>query len=60
MNGDILTDLDMRALLAFHTARRLRADDRDARVPLQHPYGVIRTEGDRIVEIVEKPTRRTP
>ena len=32
MNGDILTDLDMRAFVEFHRARRLRGDRRDAGV----------------------------
>jgi NDP-sugar pyrophosphorylase family protein len=56
MNGDILTDLDMRALAAFHTAGAFELTIATREFSLQHPYGVIRTDGDQIVEIVEKPT----
>jgi NDP-sugar pyrophosphorylase family protein len=56
MNGDILTDIDMRALVEAH-----RASKRDLTVAtrehqLKHPYGVIQLDGDRITGIVEKPT----
>lgn len=55
MNGDILTDLDMHALLDFHREGGFELTIATRTFRLQHPYGVIRTEGDRIVEIVEKP-----
>lgn len=55
MNGDILTDLDMRALLAHHerAGNDITVATRDH--VLQHPYGVIEVDGDRITGIVEKP-----
>ena len=55
MNGDILTDLDMHALLEFHREGGYELTIATRTFRLQHPYGVIRTDGDRIVEIVEKP-----
>ena len=56
MNGDILTDLDMHALLDFHTSGRFDLTIATRQFRLRHPYGVIRTDGDQITEIIEKPT----
>lgn len=56
MNGDILTDLDLRALAAFHAAGDFDLTVATRQFELQHPYGVIRTDGERITGIVEKPT----
>ena len=55
MNGDLLTDINMQALAAAHRAASndLTVVTREFR--LQHPYGVIQLEGDRITGIVEKP-----
>jgi NDP-sugar pyrophosphorylase family protein len=55
MNGDILTDLDMRALVESHRAAKsdLTVATRD--FALQHPYGVLRVEDGRIAGITEKP-----
>jgi NDP-sugar pyrophosphorylase family protein len=55
MNGDILTDLDISALVAAH-----RASSNDVTVVtrehrLQHPYGVIQVSEGRITAIIEKP-----
>ncbi len=55
MNGDILTRLDFRALLAFH-----RDQEADMTVAVRQfevclPYGVIETEGHAIVGVTEKP-----
>jgi NDP-sugar pyrophosphorylase family protein len=55
MNGDILTDIDLRALVEAH-----RASGRDLTVAtrehqLRHPYGVIQLDGNRITGITEKP-----
>ena len=56
MNGDILTDLDLRALADAHRAagNALTLATREFR--LQHPYGVIQLEGDRVSGVVEKPS----
>ncbi len=55
MNGDILTDIDMRALVDAHrhAGRALTVATREFQ--LKHPYGVIEVDGDRITGIVEKP-----
>ena len=55
MNGDLLTDLDMLALIAFHErgGHDITVVTRDYQ--LRHPYGVIQLDGDRITSIVEKP-----
>jgi NDP-sugar pyrophosphorylase family protein len=56
LNGDILTDLDMRAFIDAHR----RAGDEMTVVTrefeLHHPYGVIQVEDGRIVGIMEKPS----
>lgn len=55
MNGDILTDLDMRELLAFHTNGGYEMTVATREHQLQHPYGVIQVDGVRITGITEKP-----
>jgi len=56
MNGDILTDLDMRALIATHdaTGHEMTVVTRDH--VLQHPYGVIQVHDGNVTGIVEKPS----
>ena len=56
MNGDILTDLDMRELLAFHRTGGYAMTVATREYQLQHPYGVIDVDGARITGIREKPT----
>jgi NDP-sugar pyrophosphorylase family protein len=55
MNGDLLTDLDVPALIDFHErgGQEITVVTRD--YELRHPYGVIDLDGDRITRIVEKP-----
>jgi len=58
VNGDVLTDLDASALLAFH--RRRRAGATIALVPVEDPsrFGAVRTLADgRVEAFVEKPPR---
>ena len=57
MNGDILTNLDYRALLAHHHAQKglltIGLHQKDVKIDL----GVIRTDPDgRVAEYIEKPT----
>ncbi|MEX2226649.1 MAG: sugar phosphate nucleotidyltransferase [Dehalococcoidia bacterium] len=56
MNGDILTDLDVHALMDAH--RRGGHDMTIATVEfeLQHPYGVLRVTDGEVTGIMEKPT----
>ena len=55
MNGDLLTDLDMRVLIDAdeRAGNDLTMVTRDFQ--LRHPYGVVQLEDDRITGIVEKP-----
>jgi len=55
MNGDILTDLDMTAFMEFHRRGGYEITVATREFQLQHPYGVIEVEGERITGIVEKP-----
>lgn len=55
MNGDILTQLDFRAMLAYHREHRA-----DLTVAVRHydftvPYGVIHCEGSNVTGVSEKP-----
>lgn len=58
MNGDILTDLDVRAFAAFHRTQRAAMTVATRDFQFQHPYGVIQTDGERITGVVEKPAVR--
>lgn len=56
LNGDLLTQFDIGNLLGFH-----RDGGYEATVGVHDyvhmiPYGVVEIEGDRIVEVLEKPT----
>ncbi|HEX2064393.1 MAG TPA: NDP-sugar synthase [Acidimicrobiales bacterium] len=56
VNGDVLTDLDIGALVAFH--RRRRAEATISLTPVQDPssFGVVVTDGDgKVDSFVEKP-----
>jgi NDP-sugar pyrophosphorylase family protein len=55
MNGDILTDLDMRALIDAHGRNGDALTVVTREFQLQHPYGVIQLEGRLLRGIVEKP-----
>jgi mannose-1-phosphate guanylyltransferase len=57
VNGDVLTDLDVAALVAFHRSRR-GAEATIALVGVDDPsrFGVVVTDGDgRVTAFVEKP-----
>jgi len=60
LNGDVLTDLDVSALIAFH-----RSTGGEATIhltPVEDPsaYGVVPTEPDgRVVAFIEKPVRES-
>lgn len=58
VNGDVLTDMDLAALLAFHRARGAEASI--SLHPVEDPsaFGVVPTDEDgRVVAFVEKPPR---
>jgi NDP-sugar pyrophosphorylase family protein len=55
MNGDIVTNVDFRAMLAFHEENAADITVGVARYQFQVPYGVVECEGSRIVKLSEKP-----
>jgi len=56
INGDILTGVDFRAMLAFHQENRAEMTVAVGRHDLQVPYGVIECEGSQVRRLTEKPT----
>ena len=59
VNGDVLTDLDVTALVAFHRDRGAEATI--ALTPVEDPsaFGVVPTDDDgRVLAFIEKPARR--
>ena len=57
-NGDVLTDLDLAAFVAFHEARGAEATISLARVDDPSAFGVVPTRDDgEVIAFVEKPPR---
>jgi mannose-1-phosphate guanylyltransferase len=55
-NGDVLTDLDLTALLEMHRARTARATIALHRVADPSPYGLVRTDAEgAVTAFIEKP-----
>lgn len=55
INGDILTNVDFRAMLAFHNEHHADLTVGVREYDFQVPYGVIETEGTRVTGVNEKP-----
>ena len=55
MNGDLLTSLNFRQFLDYHRSHCGIATMAVRDYSIKVPYGVVRVEGDRFVDIVEKP-----
>ena len=55
INGDILTQVDFRSMLAFHYEQHAEATMAVRRYDLQVPYGVVECEGSHICSLREKP-----
>jgi NDP-sugar pyrophosphorylase family protein len=55
MNGDLVTDIDLRALVEFHEQHDSDLTMVTREFQLRHPYGVVQIDGGRITGIVEKP-----
>ena len=55
MNGDILTQVDFRALLAFHREHEAELTVGVRQYDFHVPYGVLQCEGERVLGIQEKP-----
>ena len=66
LNGDILSDLDIRTFYDFHNSLKEenRAQDISAialwRSEDSRDFGLVKTEGDKIKEFLEKPKNREP
>ena len=58
INGDILTDVDFRAMLAFHREHRAALTLAVRLHEIQIPYGVVECNGARVERVVEKPLQR--
>jgi mannose-1-phosphate guanylyltransferase len=60
MNGDVLTDLDLTALLAFHASHGAEASLSLTAVEDPSSFGVVPTSSDhRVIEFLEKPAAGT-
>jgi mannose-1-phosphate guanylyltransferase len=61
LNGDILTDLDMTAMRAFHDERDAAVTIALQRVPDARAFGLVATDpGGRVLEFREKPQDLVP
>jgi NDP-sugar pyrophosphorylase family protein len=61
LNGDILTDLDLSSLVAFHRAHDAVATITLSFVEDARPFGLVATEpGGRVLEFREKPAELVP
>lgn len=58
MNGDTLTRLDVRRLWDWHVAGGYDMTIAVRVYESQLPYGVVRTDGDRVTAVIEKPIER--
>lgn len=55
VNGDILTQVDFRAMLEFHREQRADLTMAVRQYDLQVPYGVVECEGAAVRRVTEKP-----
>lgn len=55
INGDILTQIDFRAMLAYHREQKSDLTMAVRRYEFKVPYGVVETEGTSVKRLVEKP-----
>lgn len=55
INGDILTQVDFRAMLAYHQEHRADMTVGVRRYDLQVPYGVVESDGLYVRRLTEKP-----
>ena len=56
INGDILTQVDFRAMLTYHREQQADLTVAVQQYDLQVPYGVIECEGSLVKRLAEKPT----
>jgi NDP-sugar pyrophosphorylase family protein len=58
INGDILTDVDFRAMLTYHRTHGSALTVAVRSYEVQVPYGVVESDGVYVQRIVEKPSYR--
>lgn len=58
MNGDLLTKINFNALLNFHKDSRASATMCVREHEVSIPYGVVRAESARLIELQEKPVQK--
>lgn len=58
VNGDILTEVDFRAMQAFHREHRAALTLAVRQFEFQVPYGVVESDGALVREVKEKPSHR--
>ncbi len=58
-NGDVLTDFDIAAILAFHQERKAMATITLSEVPSPHPFGVLILDSDGRVSEWREPSEET-
>lgn len=58
MNGDVLTQLDVRKLYEFHCSREVDLTLSVREYDMQVPFGVVESDGELVTSIVEKPVHR--
>jgi NDP-sugar pyrophosphorylase family protein len=56
INGDVLTQVNYQAMLAFHQEQNADLSVAVGNYNLQIPYGVLECEGSRVKRITEKPS----
>ena len=57
INGDVLTDLDIQAMLHFHEDSVAAMTVGVREYDVQIPYGIVECEGSRVVSVDEKPVK---
>src|SRR5579871_523989 len=58
-NGDVLTDFDLGAILAFHRDRKALATITLAEVPSPHPFGILILDAEGRVQEWREPSEET-
>ncbi len=58
-NGDVITDISYREILEFHSRCQAAATMAVKVHEWQHPFGVVHTDGVRIIGLEEKPISRS-
>lgn len=57
MNGDLLTNINLKHLLEFHLQHHVQATMCVQKYEMKVPYGVVQMEDGRIVNVDEKPSK---